>query len=62
MADDDDYVMHTKPMFVVPDPEDPSTWWDEFGNFIGSGFVPSDGEEPQSGEQTGEQPGGQVGE
>ena len=47
VADDDDYVMHTKPMFVVPDPDDPSTWWDEFGNFIGGDVIP-----PENGQET----------
>ena len=54
--------MHTKPMFVVPDPEDPSTWWDEFGNFIGGDVIPPEGGETQPDEETGGQTGGQGGE
>ncbi|MBQ6974097.1 MAG: hypothetical protein IJQ17_04660, partial [Oscillospiraceae bacterium] len=39
VAEDDDYVLHTKPTVVLFDPEDPSTWWDEFGNFIGGDAI-----------------------
>ena len=61
VAEDDDYVLHTKPTVVLFDPEDPSTWWDEFGNFIGGEFIPSEGGETQTDEETDGQTDGQTG-